>query len=193
MENTYTISKHCKERYTQRLLNKEDNNEIQRFIVENEEKIKTDINKMIEYGNCIFTGKQFTKDGRGNIVNVFIKDTWIVLADPKTHNVITIFKIDLGCGDDFNNQYISKMMEKIEEKQHVLLGVQLEVDEESKMYAEMIEGYEVQINEFKANIKNLESLCSDYKDIIDNNKVKISIANRDVADCVNKLIGKREF
>ena len=192
MENTYTISKHASLRYTERLLNKEDNNEIQRFIIENEDKIKTDLNKMIEFGQLLYTGKTAHKDCK-NPISVFIKDHWIILADEKSKNIVTVFKIDLGCGDDFNNQYISKMMEKLEEKQHALLGVQLEVDEESKMYAEMIDGYESQINEFKANIKNLENLCADYKDIIDNNKVKISIATRDVADVINKLIGKKEF
>ena len=158
MENTYTISKHAKERYTTRLLNKEDNNEIQRFIVENEDKIKTDLNKMIEFGQLIYTGKTSHKDCK-NPISVFIKDTWIVLADVKDKNVITVFKIDLGCGDDFNNQYISKMMKKLEEKQNTLLGVQLEVDEESKMYKEMIDNCTEQINEYKGMIKNLENLC----------------------------------
>lgn len=190
---TYSISKHAKERYAERILNKEDNNEIQRFIAENEDKIITDINKMVSYGDLIYTGKTAHKDGKGNAVSVFLKDCWIVLVDTRSRNVITLYKIDLGCGDDFNLQYISKMMEQLREKQDNLLGVQLEVEEESKVYKEMIEGYEAQINEFKSNIKNLENLCADYKDIIDNNKVKISIATREVADCINKLIGKREF
>lgn len=190
---TYSISKHARERYVSRLLNKEDNNEIQRFILENEDKIVTDINKMIVYGDLIYTGKTAHKDGKGNVVSVFLKDCWIVLADLKSHNVITLYKIDLGCGDDFNLQYISRMMEQLKENQDKLLSAQLEVEEESKVFKEMIDGMEAQINEYKANIKNLENICADYKDIIDNNKVKISQANRDVADVINKLIGRREF
>ena len=192
MENTYTISKHASQRYTERLLNKEDNNEIQRFIIENEEKIKTDLNKMIEFGQLIYTGKTSHKDCK-NPISVFIKDTWILLADVKDKNIITVFRIDLGCGDDFNNQYISKMMEKLDEKQHTPLGVQLEVDEESKMYSEMINDARSQINEFKCMINNLENSCEGYQTIIDNNKVKVTMATREVADVVNKLIGKREF
>ena len=192
MENTYTVSKHASLRYTERLLNKEDNNEIQRFIVENEEKIKTDLNKMIEFGQLIYTGKTSHKDCK-NPLSVFIKDHWIVLADEKSHNIVTVFRIDLGCGDDFNNQYISKMMEKLEEKQHTLLGVQLEVDEESKMYTEMINDAKSQICEFKGMINNLEGLCEGYQTIIDNNKVRVTQATREVADVVNALIGRREF
>jgi chromosome segregation ATPase len=193
-ETTYNISKHARERYASRILNKEDNNEIQRFILENEDKITTDINKMIQFGECIYTGKTAHKDDKGKTVSVYLKDCWIILVDAqKSKNVITLYKIDLGCGDDFNLQYISKMMEQLEEKKDNLLSVQLEVDEESRVFKEMIDGYEAQINEFKANIKNLENLCADYKDIIDNNKVKFSMANREVADVINKLIGKKEF
>ena len=193
MENLYKISNHAKQRYSERILNKSDTNEIQRFMVAEEDKIKVDINKMIYYGELIYTGKQSQKDGKGKTIDVYLKDSWVVLVDGKSELVVTLYKIDLGCGDDFNLQYIAKMMDQLKEKQDNLLSAQLETEEESKMYKEMIYGYEAQINEFKANIKNLENLCADYKDIIDNNKVKISMANRDVADCINKLIGKKEF
>lgn len=190
---TYTISKHCKERYTQRLLNKEDNNEIQRFIVENEDKIKTDINKMINYGQLIFIGKQSQKDGKGNVLNVYLKDTWVILVDIKSEVVVTIYKIDLGCGDDFNQQYISKMMDKLDENKKGLEDAQLAVLQESNMYKEMIEDSQNQIAEFKSMIKNLENLCNAYQEIINNNIIKVSQANRGVAEVVNTLIGKKEF
>lgn len=190
---TYKISKHCEERYTQRLLNKEDNNEIQKFIVENKDKIKTDLNKMIQYGNLIFTGKQSQKDGKGNVLNVYLKDTWVLLVDIKSEIVVTIYKIDLGCGDEFNQQYINKMMEKLNASKKDLEDTQLTVLQESNMYKEMIADSQAQIVEFKSMIKNLESLCAAYQEIIDNNLVKVSQANREVADVVNTLINKREF
>jgi len=190
---TYSISRHCKERYAQRILNKEDNNEIQRFIVENEDKISTDINKMVQYGDKIFTGKQSQKDGKGKVLDVYLKNTWVILADSSSNTVVTIYRIDLGCGDDFNQQYISKMMEKLDESKDKLMAVNIEVETESAMYKEMISDAQIQIAEFKSMIKNLESLCSAYQDIIDNNIVKVSQANRGVAEIVNTLINKKEF
>ena len=189
----YNITRHAKERYAERILGKVENSEIQRFITENEDKIKTDINKMIQYGNCIFSGKQYTKDGKGNFVNVFLKDTWVVLSDPKSENVITLYKIDLGCGNDFNSQYIEKMIDKLNKNKENLMNAQLAVNNESDMYRNLINESETQINEYKAMIKNLENLCEAYQEIIDNNMVKVSQANREVADVVNILIGKREF
>lgn len=189
----YKISTHAKNRYAERIMGKEDNNNIQRFIVENEDKIKTDINKMTTFGECIFIGKQSQKDGKGNVINVFLKDCWIVLVDIKAEVVITLYKIDLGCGDDFNLQYISKMMDKLNQSKENLTSVQLEVESESTTYKELIDDTLAQICEYKSMIKNLESLCSGYQSIIDNNRVKISQANMEVVDVVNTLIGKKEF
>ena len=189
----FKISKHAKERYAERLLNKDNANDINRFIVENEEKIKTDINKMISYGECIYIGKQSQKDGKGNVLNVYLKDTWIVLVDIKAEVVVTLYKIDLGCGDDFNIQYISKMMGKLNQNKDNLISVQLEVEGESIVYKDLINEAQAQIFEYKSMIKNLENMCEGYQTIIDNNRVKVSQANMEVVDVLNTLIGKKEF
>lgn len=197
MENTksieYKISAHAETRYAERIMDKDSKNDINRFIVENREKIKTDINKMIEYGSLLYTGKQSHKDGKGNIVDVFLKDTWIVIADSKARNVITLYKIDLGLDDEFNKLYISKMMEKLNQSREMFESVRLQVQTESNMYKEMIEDSENQIKEYKSMIKNLEELCSGYRAIIDNNHVKISQSNKEMAEILNQMIGKKEF
>lgn len=190
---SYKISNHASERYAQRLLNKEDVNSINKFIVENKEKIKTDINKMISFGDLIFIGKQSQKDNKGKVLNVYLQNCWVVLVDISNSTVVTLYKIDLGCDDDFNLQYISKMREKLDEKKNYLEEIKLEVTNESKMYRELIEENCCQINEFKSMIKNLEGLNEGYQSIIDNNTVKVSQANREVADVLNSLISKKEF
>lgn len=188
----YNISAHAKQRYAERIMGKEDT-DVNRFVTLNENKIKTDINKLIQYGELIYTGKQSQKDGKGNIVDVFLKDCWVVIADSRIKNVITLYKIDLGLDDEFNKAYISKMVEKLNGCKEVLESVQQQVQEESNTYREMIKDAETQIKEYRGMIKNLEELCTGYKTIIDNNCVKVSQANRDVAEVVNTLIGKKEF
>lgn len=189
----YKVSKHAMERYCERIMSKNSANDINRFMIENEEKIITDINKLLTFGSLIYQGKTAHKDGKGNFVNVFLKDTWVVIADPKSENVITLYKIDLGCGDDFNNQYISKMIDKLNKNKEILTEAQSAVEQESIMYRNMITEAEGQINEYRAMIKNLEGLCEGYKTIVDNNTIKVSQANREVAEVVNTLIGKKEF
>ena len=189
----YKISKHAKERYAERIMNKEDKGDINRFIAANEEKIKTDIEKLIHYGECIFTGKQSQKDGKGNVLDVYLNGTWVILVDNKSEVVVTLYKIDLGLDEDFNKAYISKMMDKLNAKKEILEEVKLSVHQESEMYHGLIDDAEAQIKEYKTMIKNLEELCKGYQIIIDNNAVKTSQANREVSDVVNTLIGKREF
>lgn len=164
-----------------------------RFVTLNEKKIKTDINKLIQYGDLIFTGKQSNKDNKGNVVDVYLKDCWVILVDSKAQNVITLYKIDLGLDDEFTRTYIAKMIEKLNANKEVLEGVQKQVQEESDTYKEMINNAETQIKEYRSMIKNLEELCVGYRTIIDNNIVKLAQANKSVTEVINALVNKREF
>lgn len=189
----HTISKHAMQRYAERIMGKEDDVDVNRFVSLNEEKIQTDINKLINYGELIYTGKQTQKDGKSNVIDVYLKDCWIVLVDNRTKNVITLYKIDLGLDDEFNRTYIFKMLEKLNTYKEVLKNTKQQVQEESNTYREMIFDAEIQIKEYRTMIKNLEELCVGYKTIVDNNNVKIAQANKDVADVVNTMIGKKTF
>lgn len=192
-EINYTISKHAKERYASRILNRETVNEIQTYIAMNDEKIHADIVKMITYGQLIYTGKQTTKDNKTNTVQVFINGCWVVLVDANTNNVITLYKVDLGCGDDFNADYVQRMLKKIDDAKVTMGEAQLDYTLESNKYRDIIASNTSQINEYRTFIKNLEAANEAYKELIDNNTVKIAQANKNVAELVNTLIGKKEF
>ena len=192
-EITYKISRHAKERYAERIMGKDDKNDVQRFIVENEDKITNDITKMLQYGELIYQGKSNYQERKGQNLNVYLKGTWLILVGPKTNNVITLYKVDLKCGDDFNEEYISKMLEQINIANRNLEETKRKVEEEAAMYKELICEATVQINEYKAMIKNLENLCEGYKMIMDNNIVKNTQAYKDVTEVINTLLSKKEF
>lgn len=194
MENIkdYKISRHAQERYAERIMGKDTKYDVNWFIVNNEDKIKTDINKMITYGQLIYTGKS-QKSGKGKLVDVYLKDLWIVLVDEQSNNVVTLYKVDLGLGDEFNKTYTAKMIDRLNEDKANLEDVKLQVQTETDMYNELIEESTAQINEYKAMIKNLEELCSGYQMVIDNNSVKVAQANRKVADTINTFVNKTEF
>lgn len=194
MENIkdYKISRHAQERFAERIMGKDTKCDANWFIVNNEDKIKTDINKMIAYGQLIYTGKS-QKSGKGKLVDVYLKDLWIVLVDESANNVVTLYKVDLGLGDEFNKTYTAKMIDKLNEDKANLEDVKLQVQTETDMYKELIEESTAQINEYKAMIKNLEELCSGYQMVIDNNGVKVAQANRKVADTINTFVNKTEF
>ena len=100
----YTISKHARERYAERIMDREHKADIARYVIENEEKITNDINKMIEYGHVIYQGKQ-NRDGKTNTITVVLKDCWIILCDAVKGLVVTLYKIDFGLDDDFTKLY----------------------------------------------------------------------------------------
>ena len=191
----HTISRHAMERYAERIMGKEGTLDANYFITTHEDKIKTDINKLIEFGTLIYSGKQNKKDAKNPnaIINVYLKDCWVVLVNSNTKNVITLYKIDLGLDEEFNKSYIGRMLEKLREQQDIFNAVQAETEEESITYRDLIEDAETQIKYYRSMIKNLENLCVGYKTIIDNNRVKIDQASKGVVDVLNTLIGKREF
>lgn len=190
---TYTVSKHAKERYTERIMDKTTANEINTFLVQNDDKIVNDINKMIQYGELIYTGKQTQKDGRSYNVEVYLNGLWVIIVDVKSKNVITLYRIDLGVDDDFNHEYVRRMMDKFNVAKENVELVTYEVEHENDSYESLIRQNTDTINEYKSYIKNLEELNAGYKTIIDNNNVKIRMADREAVEVLNKLIGKKEF
>lgn len=188
----YTISNHAAQRYSERIMDKE-GIDVNRFVTLNEDKIKTDINKMIEHGDLIYSGKQSQKNGKGKVIDVYLQNCWVILVDEQSKNVITLYKIDLGLDEEFNKSYVSKMVEKLNANKEILENTEKQVQEESNTYRELINDAETQIKEYKGMIKNLEELCVGYKAVIENNVVKITQANRDVVDTLNRMIGRKEF
>lgn len=189
----YKISRHAMERYSERIMDKNNPWDINYFISQNEEKIQNDINKMVEFGELIYAGKQKDSKGKESNVNVFRKDCWIILVDANTLNTITLYRIDLGCGNEFNEDYVSRMVEKIKAANEEVESVKEEVLEEQSMYRDMIKDNTDQIMYYKSCIKNLENLNKAYQDVVDNDSVKITQANKNVAELVNTLIAKKEF
>lgn len=194
-DTTYTISKHARERYAERIMEKDSAYDINKFIVDNEDKIVVDINKMIQYGTLIHCGKMYAKDGKqlNNNVEVHLNGLWIVLSDPKTHNVITLFKIDLGVDEEFHKLYTSKMMDKLNTAKHNLLQAKEEVIKENEDWRIKIVENTCQINEYKNYIKNLENLNAAYKSMMDNNSVMVSQQEQEIIHIINTMIGKKTF
>lgn len=55
------VTQHAKERYAERIMEKDSALDIKRYVLQNEEKIKTDLAKMVFYGEIVYTGKQLAE------------------------------------------------------------------------------------------------------------------------------------
>ena len=190
----YNITKHAKERYAERIMSKNDKLEMNRFIAENSAKIEADINKMVNYGTMVYKGKNPRKDrfGSTKTVEIFVSNSWIVITNPDTKDIITLFKIDLGLGDDeFNKQYVRKLINRIKEQQEDIESVRQAVLEENTQLKEKIDVQTEKINTYRNYIKQLESANSACKDIMDANLIKVSEAEDILDELLEKLVTKK--
>lgn len=189
-EARVSVSQHCKERYAERIMGKDTKLDIKSFISQNEDKICNDISKMVWYGTLIYTGP--TSDAK-RIVKVYRCDTWLVLVGADNNTAITLFKIDLGIGAEFDRRYIDEYLKVIEQLQSKVESVKEDIEYKKSDYMEIIRSSEEEIAEYRRCIKNLESLVEAYKETVNNLNAEIYAVELEVKKAINKLLGKKTF
>ena len=168
-------------------MDRDDKTSIAVFIAEHQNKINEDVNKMIEFGDEIYTGKTNDKD----FATVLVKDTWILLLDKEKNNVITLYKIDFGVGDDFNKEYISKMRDKLSQAIEKMEEEKSHITENIEEYRQIIENNKNSITEYNRLIKSLNEQNKMYQDIINSTNTNVEVAEKEVREIVRSLVGKK--
>ena len=108
-----TFTKHARERYAERIMGRDNARDINSFVAEYSEKIEQDIRKMVEFGDELYTGKpSFNNPKQHNCVYI-MKDFWIIVIDAFDNKVITLYRIDLGAGEDIDKAFRDRLLEKI--------------------------------------------------------------------------------
>ena len=186
------LTRHSKERYAERIMGKDSAVDINSYIVANEEKIRTDIENMVTYGTMIFKGKPLDYNEK-QPVRVYLSGTWIVILDDRRDRVITLYKIDLGLGEEFNKDYVSKLLDKLSAANEKLETAKQETTSSQEEYKKLINDNNVLINEYKNYIKNLQDLNESYTSVIESMTKDISNAELEVRECIGTVLGKRVF
>ena len=186
------LSNHAKERYAERIMDKDNKADINVFIQKNEQKIKEDIFKMITYGELLYSGRP-TVDYNKQPVDIFLKDTWVIIVDITKQNVITLYSIDLGLGDDFNKEYINKLLEKLSSAKQRYEEAQIGINTQIETYNTIVKENIDMINDYRSKIKILEKQNQGYLDVIDTLRVENTAAEREVRDVVAVMTGKKVF
>lgn len=186
------ISEHAKQRYTERIMDKSDKISVLTFIKTHEDKIQTDIDKMIEFGELIYTGaptSQYNKEP----VDVYLSGTWVVIVDHKRQKVITLYSIDLGVGKEFNEEYINKLLEQLRLAQGKYDEVRKQIDVSNEELNILVSDNEDAITNYKKLIKSLEEQNESYKDMIKTSKATLDVEENNVKEILARLIGKKVF
>ena len=165
------ITKHAMTRYAERIAGRDELIDINIYIAQNEDKIIDD----------------------NNPVNVYLSGTWIILTDLTESKVITLYKVELYVGEEFNKQFIQKNLDKLAEDKKILEAKRAEIAEEKSAYLEIIKSNEDLINEYRGTIKMLERNNADYKDAIESMDARCSKAELAVKRDIEALVMRREF
>lgn len=189
---TYKLSEHVKQRYAERIIDKTNKTDIIAYVAENQNKIYQDIEKMVDYGEVLYTGASAV-DWNKNPVQVILNGHWVVIVDPKQEKVVTLFEIDLGLGKEFNDDYISRLLEKLNDAKEKCSEEIKKLEESMNQFNEMIEANEAKIREYKTLIKSLEQQNMNMTAIIAEDKTNRVIAEQEVRDIVAIFCGKKVF
>lgn len=182
------VSDHAQRRYAERIMDRDTKADVAVYVSANKDKINNDINKMVEYGTLIYSGKM---EKNNNIVNVYIKDTWIVLVDPGSKRVITLYSIDLGVGNLFNEEYIGRLMHKLESAKADYEAKNAELQELIQELREQQEENKEKITEYRRLANELEKANENIVNVISDYEVQRYVAEAEVRDIVETLIGKK--
>lgn len=185
------VTNHAATRYAERVADKATIADINAYVVSNKEAIETSIGAMLEHSELIYSGKVGSKDSTN--VNVYLCGTWILLLDQSKNKVITIYKVDLKVGEDFNKQFVERNVERTNACRRELEEAKKETAEEKSAYQKIIEENNALIAEYRTGIKNLEQINKDYKDIIDRIGLRYASAEMSLRKAVEDLCMKKEF
>lgn len=184
----YNITNHALERYAERMAGKAEITDVRIYINEHKDDINERINKLINYGEMIFEGK--IKDH--NSSQIYYKDKWVVIVDPKNKNVVTLYKIDLG-DEEVNELFVNKMLEKIKREKDNLHNIKEETENKIAEYKQVIEDNDHEIKYSKKLIKSLEEINEGYNILIKNANLDIDKQNKKVVDLIETLIARKQF
>lgn len=184
------ITQHAKQRYAERIMDRNDKTDVAVFIAAHEAKITEDINKMIEFGTKIYSGKDLT-DKTQEIHDYYLNGTWVVIVNPKKEAVITLYSVDLGVGKDFNETYINLLIQKLHSANEELDAKTVELKNQADEYNQIIENNNGTIQEYRRIIKSLEEQNEGYKTMVNSLHVNFEVAEQEVRNIVKTMINRR--
>ena len=188
----YKLSQHVKERYAQRIMDRQDKSDVAVFVSQHEDKITQDISKMIDYGEVIYHGTSITSYN-SQPVEVVLNGHWVLILDPKKHIIITLFEIDLGLGKEFNDDYILKLKEKLDEAKSKYSEASNRIDGRVTEYKESLRENLAVISSYRKSIKALEKQNTNLQELIDEAETNRMIASQEIRETVGLFTGKKVF
>ncbi len=183
-------TEHVLERYAERIQDKKGKNEIKSFVAQNRDRIKENIQKLFDSSEYLCGQK--IKDH--NFTHFYVnKDGWVIIVDKDQKKFITLYKVDLNLGNDFNKVYIEKMVSDIKLKMAELDEIQIKVLEEKEINKKIIEENNCQIRDMKEQIKWLEDSIKTIEQRNHELDSESTVKQRELFNQIENFVGARIF
>lgn len=184
------FTEHILERYAERIQDKQGKNEIKSFVAQNRDRIKNNIQKLFDSSEFLCT----TKIKDHNVTNFYVnKDGWVLISDKENKKLITLYKVDLFLGTEFNKYYIEKMTEDIKEKMAGYDNLKQLEDENKEKRTKERKECESQISSYKTQIKWLEENIKLSEQQDKEADARLKVKKDEVQTQIENFVGARVF
>lgn len=196
MEENYDVllediefTQHVLERYVERTMNKT-GNEVKQFLAQNEEQVRQQILKLFQSSEPFWYGKNKNHNYTYFRIN---KNGWLIVIDKNKTKLITLYKIDLGLGEDFNKQYIAEMKKLVKMKNEDIENEKIELDKKIEENTKTIEELKSQNSLLQSQIKINNETIEILEKTKDNELDKISFKEEELKEKIEKFVGAKIF
>lgn len=183
------ISKHAIERYVQRTMDKTGIDE-KIYIVQNESTIKERIEKLFDSTTLLYEGRLREYGYAQTLIN---KNGWVLIYDAKQDNLITVYKVDLGLDDEFNQVYVDKYRSKIlsMNNEFNLKNQKLQTDQNETN--QQISNNKQTISQLEQQIAILKKENGIYEEQIQLARDKVNLFEKDIKSEIEKFVCTKLF
>ena len=171
-------------------MDRDSKQDVASFVNQYKQKIDEDISKMIQFGEVIYSGKSMKTAGN---VKIYLKGMWVLIVDPGTQNVITLYNVDLGLGDEMNDAFVEKAKAKIEEARQKVEEEKEKAQTDKQNYMELIDENTATINEYRKLIRQLEAQNAGYTEVVKSLTANAEVAESQYREAVMILTAKNKF
>lgn len=184
------FTEHILERYAERIQDKKSKNEIKSFVAQNRDMIQTNIQKLFDSAEFLCQ----TKIKDHNITNFYVnKNGWVLITDKDDKKLITLYKVDLFLGTDFNKYYIEKMTEDIKNKMECYKALENEITQEKEVRDKDRKECEAGISSYKTQIKWLEENIKLSEQQDREADARLKVKKDEVQQQIENFVGARIF
>jgi hypothetical protein len=146
------ISNHAYERFAERIHGMIDPTERRRYINEHKERLAKEIQALWKYANYIWQGQLYNNISR----KYWLRDNIVVVTDVDATNIVTLYKINYGWGDETDRMLAEKVMSEVSRQRYELEGIELSVQAD-------IEKIDHEAEWLERNVKAHEELAASFR------------------------------